>query len=146
MEEKYDYELLPVIALRGLVAFPGVVMHFEVGREKSVGALDKAMRANQRLLLLPQLSVQDNDPGFDKLNHIGTVVKIKQILRTKGDTIKVLAECLSRAKIVTVMQTDPILSARVRLMPDAKIQQTERIEAIIRVAYHQFEEFADLYR
>ena len=146
MEEKYDYELLPVIALRGLVAFPGVVMHFEVGREKSVGALDKAMRANQRLLLLPQLSVQDNDPGFDKLNHIGTVVKIKQILRTKGETIKVLAECLSRAKIVTVMQTDPILSARVRLLPDAKIQQTERIEAIIRVAYHQFEEFADLYQ
>ena len=144
MEEKFEYEILPVIALRGLVAFPGVTLHFEVGREKSLAAIDKAMRTNQRILLLPQLSVLDNDPDFDRLNRIGTVGKIKQILRAKGESTRILIECMTRGRVVTVMQTEPFLSARVCLHPDLKVPATERIEALIRVAYHQFEEFAEL--
>ena len=77
MEERIEYEQLPVIALRGLVAFPHATTHFEAGREKSLRAIDKAMKADQRVLLLPQRSVMDNDPDFNALNLIGTVAQIK---------------------------------------------------------------------
>ena len=70
MEEYLNYEQLPALSLRGIVAFPGVTMHFDVGREKSVKALDKAMNTNQRIFLVPQKSIVTNDPGFDDLNKI----------------------------------------------------------------------------
>ena len=91
MEEVMEYELLPVLALRGLVAFPGVTMHFDVGRDKSLRAIEKAMKTNQRILLLPQLSILDQDPGFDQLNPIGTVAQIKQVMKVPGEAARLLA-------------------------------------------------------
>ena len=144
MEEVYEYEVLPVIALRGLVAFPGVNMHFDVGRDKSLRAIEKAMKGNQKVLLLPQLSLEDADPTFDQLNSIGVVARIKQVVRVPGESGRLLVENQVRARVTMVIRTEPYLTAKVCTLPDEKTNSTPRIEAMIRTAYHQFEEFMEL--
>ena len=130
MEERIEYEQFPVIALRGLVAFPHVTMHFEAGREKSLRAIDRAMKADQRILLLPQRSVLDDNPDFEKLNLIGTVAQIKQIVRVPGEAARLLVTGLFRARVVTLR--------------DEEIQVTSRVEAMMRTAYRLFEEYMEL--
>ena len=121
MEERIEYEQLPVIALRGLVAYPSVTMHFEAGREKSLRAIEKAMKADQRVLLLPQLSLLDNDPDFEQLNPIGTVVQIKQIVRVPGEAARLLVTGLTRARVVSALKTEPYLCARIVTLRDEEV-------------------------
>ena len=144
MEERIEYEQLPVIALRGLVTFPHVTMHFEAGREKSLRAIEKAMKTDQRVLLLPQRSVMDNDPDFERLNHVGTVAQIKQVVRVPGEAARLLVTGLYRARVVTALKTEPYLCARTASMRDEPVSVTPRIEALMRTAYHLFEEFMEL--
>ncbi len=144
MEERIEYEQLPVIALRGLVAYPQTTMHFEVGREKSLRAIEKAMKADQRVLLLPQRSVMDNDPDFDKLNSIGTVAQIKQIVRVPGEAARLLVTGLIRARVVTALKTEPYLCARIVTLSAEPAPATPRVEAMMRMAYRLFEEYMDL--
>ena len=143
MEEFERLEQLPVLALRGLVAFPGNAVHFDAGRDKSLRAVEKAMKSDQRILLLPQRSVLDKDPGFDQLNRIGTVAVIKQIMRVPNDTMKILVECSTRAEVVMVMKTEPYLSAKVRAFSDPEVSWTTRTEALNRTAYRLFEEYIE---
>ena len=145
MEELIEYEQLPVIPLRGMVAFPEATMHFDVGREKSVRALDRAVSTNQRLFLAPQKSLMTDDPGFDELYSVGTIAKVKQVLRLPGETVRVLVECQTRARIVTALKTAPYLSARVEHQTEISVQApSARAEAAARIAYQQFEEYMDL--
>ena len=144
MEERIEYEQLPVIALRGLVTFPHVTMHFEAGREKSLRAIEKAMKTDQRVLLLPQRSVMDNDPDFERLNHVGTVAQIKHVVRVPGEAARLLVTGLYRARVVTALKTEPYLCARTASMRDEPVSVTPRIEALMRTAYHLFEEFMEL--
>ncbi|MBR4194143.1 MAG: endopeptidase La [Oscillospiraceae bacterium] len=144
MEERIEYEQLPVIALRGLVTYPHVTMHFEAGREKSLRAIEKAMKVDQRILLLPQRSLLDNDPDFEKLNPIGTVAQIKQIVRVPGEAARLLVTGLNRARVVTALKTEPYLCARVCVLHEEEIAVTPRIEALMRTAYRLFEEYMEL--
>ena len=144
MEEIIEYEQLPVIALRGMVAFPHVTMHFEAGREKSIRAVDKAMKADQRVLLLPQRSILDEDPDFQKLNLIGTVAQIRQIVRVPGEALRLLVTGLTRARVVTATKTEPYLCARVTSLNDEEVPMTPRVEAMMRTAYRLFEEFMEM--
>ena len=144
MEEYLNYEQLPVLSLRGIVAFPGVTMHFDVGREKSVKALDKAMNTNQRIFLVPQKSIVTNDPGFDDLNKIGVVAQIKQLLRLPNESARVLVECLSRGMISTVVKVEPYLCARILHVRDMDCPMSPRVEAAERVAYQLFEDFMEV--
>ena len=144
MEERMEYEQLPVIALRGLIAFPHTTMHFEAGREKSLRAIDKAMKADQRVLLLPQRSVMDNDPDFNALNPIGTVAQIKQIVRAPGEAARLLVTGLTRARVVTALKTEPYLCARIVTLHDEQLNLSPRLEAMMRTAYRLFEEFMEV--
>ena len=144
MEERIEYEQLPVIALRGLVTFPHVTMHFEAGREKSLRAIEKAMKTDQRVLLLPQRSVMDNDPDFEALNPIGTVAQIKQIVRVPGEAARLLVSGECRARVVSALKTEPYLCARIVTLRDEEQTLTPRIEALMRTAYRLFEEYMEL--
>ena len=144
MEERMEYEQLPVIALRGLIAFPHTTMHFEAGREKSLRAIDKATKADQRVLLLPQRSVMDNDPDFNALNPIGTVAQIKQIVRAPGEAARLLVTGLTRARVVTALKTEPYLCARIVTLHDEQLNLSPRLEAMMRTAYRLFEEFMEV--
>ena len=144
MEERIEYEQIPVIALRGLVAFPHATTHFEAGREKSLRAIEKAMKADQRVLLLPQRSVLENDPDFDALNAIGTVAQIKQIVRVPGEAARLLVTGLTRARVVTALKTEPYLCARITILREEPLTLTPKLEAMMRTAYRLFEEFMEV--
>ena len=85
-------ERLPVLALRGLCVFPKMLVHFDVGREKSIRAVDEAMRTNQEIFLVAQKNVATDKPGMDDLYEIGTVAHIRQVLKLPGDTVHILVE------------------------------------------------------
>jgi len=81
---------MPILALRGLAVFPEQTVHFDVGRAKSVRALEAAMKQDQTLLLIPQKDITVDDPKLIDLYQIGTVAKVKQVLKTQGDNLRVL--------------------------------------------------------
>jgi len=90
MNDEYVSGTMPVLALRGLAVFPEQTVHFDIGRLKSTRAIDAALRNDSRLLLVPQKNITDDDPDISGLYPIGTVVKIKQILKPHGDNLRVL--------------------------------------------------------
>ena len=88
---------LPMLPLRGLMVFPHMVLHFDVGRKKSIAALEQAMMADQKIFLVAQREIDVDDPGIDDIYHVGTIASIKQVLKLPGDNIRVLVEGRNRA-------------------------------------------------
>ncbi len=134
MSQTITVGTLPIIALRGLAVFPDQTVHFEVGRMKSVRALDEAMKNDQNLLLIPQKDIGVDDPALSDLYHIGTVAKVKQILKGHGDTVRVLVTGVCRARIQEMKQTEPYLSGSVMSIPETEVADTLRDRALRREA------------
>ncbi len=129
---------MPVLALRGLAIFPEQTVHFDVGRKKSILALDAAMKQNQTLLLIPQKDLLVDDPKLVDLYPIGTVVKVKQVLKTQGENLQVLVTGLCRGKITEMHQSDPFLSGIVESVPSPDPEDTPRSIALRREANSLF--------
>ena len=125
---------LPVLALRGLAVFPDQTIHFEVGRRKSILALEEAMNHEQNIMLVPQKNITDEDPDLSDLYAIGTVARIKQILRPQGETVRVLVTGLCRARIQTLKQREPFLSGMIVSVPDGEARDDMRSQALRRQA------------
>lgn len=145
MNELILSERMPVLPLRGLTVFPHTTMHFDVGREKSVRALDKAMTGDQRIFLVTQKDVMQDDPDFSDLYPIGTVAQIRQVLKMPGDAVRILVSGEYRARITEGHQTAPYLAARVESVPETEyLADTPRVEALLRQAVQLFDEFVEL--
>ena len=125
---------MPILALRGLVVFPEQTVHFDVGRKKSVQALEAAMKQDQMLLLIPQKDLAVDDPGLADLYAMGTVAKVKQVLKTQGENLRVLVTGIRRAKIMEMQQTSPYLSGIVESVPEHPAANTTRSQALRREA------------
>ena len=108
---------MPILALRGLAVFPEQTVHFDVGRMKSVLALEAAMKQDQLILLIPQKDLMVDDPGYADLYPIGTVATVKQVLKSQGENLRVLVTGMRRARITEVTQTEPFLSGVVESVP-----------------------------
>ena len=134
MSEHIVSGVLPVLALRGLTVFPDQTVHFDVGRPKSTLALDEAMKRDQTLLLVPQKSILDDDPTLEQLYPIGTVVKVKQILKSGGENLRVLVTGLCRGRITQLKQDSPYLSGMVESVPDYSSGDNLRAAALRREA------------
>src|SRR5690625_8051217 len=91
---------IPLLPLRGLLVFPSMVLHLDVGREKSVSALEKAMMGNQNIFLAAQKKVSIENPESKDIYRVGTVAKIKQMVKLPNDTIRVLVEGRSEERRV----------------------------------------------
>ncbi|MGI6181940.1 MAG: endopeptidase La [Agathobaculum sp.] len=140
------FSRLPVLPLRGLVAFPYMMIHFDVGRLMSIRALEAAMKNGQMIFLTAQKELKTDAPAPDDLFQIGTVCMVKQVLRLPGDNIRVLVEGRSRA---LVHQFEPpaeegdCLYAEVEELEDYVYGVTERREqALVRTAQERFREYA----
>ncbi|MBQ8768055.1 MAG: endopeptidase La [Oscillospiraceae bacterium] len=144
MSENIISGVLPVLALRGLAVFPDQTVHFEVGRKKSVLALEEAMRKDQNLLLIPQKDITVDDPGMEDLYPIGTVAKVKQVLRTQGETIRVLVSGICRARIQKLEQAEPYLSGMVFSVPETTVTDTLRARALRREANAIYANYIDM--
>src|SRR5699024_8594963 len=91
---------LPLLALRGLLVYPTMVIHLDVGREKSLTSIEKAIVNEQLIVLATQKEIQTDDPGQEDMYRIGTLAKVKQMFKLPNDTVRVLVEGLRRVEIV----------------------------------------------
>ena len=111
---------MPVLALRGMTVFPEQTVHFDVGRQKSVLALEAAMKVDQTILLIPQKNIVDDDPEMDQLYPIGTVAKVKQILKNQGEVLRVLVTGVCRARLLELTDTAPYLRGLIETIEEAE--------------------------
>ncbi len=133
---------LPMIPLRGLSVFPNMVLHFDVGREKSINALEKAMVMDQRIFLAAQKDVDIDLPTPEDFYHTGTIGKIKQMLKLPGDSIRVLVEGITRATIEEIVFEVPYFNCVVKTIEDNTADETSpQTEALMRSVLDSFEEY-----
>ena len=142
---KKEEHLLPVLALRGLVIFPGMLLQFDVGRKKSILALSHAMEVDQNILLVAQKDLGDNEPNSDQIYRVGVVAKIKQVIRHTEEGVRLFAEGISRAEIVSVTSESPFLLADVRELETKAYRPSHKTEALIRYTQDLFEEYIQNY-
>ncbi len=134
-------EGMPVIPLRGITVYPGMLLHFDVGREKSVNALESAMLTDQTVFLVTQRNAETDLPTPDDFYPVGTVSRIKQMLRLPGNSLRVLAEGLSRGRISEIMQEMPYFRARIERLEETGDPEDPRIQALQRTVLDQFRDF-----
>ena len=134
---------LPTIALRGLVVFPNNLVHFEVGREKSIAAVEWAMANNSNVFLVAQKSMDTTEPQQADLFSYGVVAEVKQVLRVSGDLVKVLVEGKYRAKLSVLDASGDFLLSAVRPAPvrAGKADDAVETEALLRALKAGFDEY-----
>ncbi|MEA5015998.1 MAG: endopeptidase La [Candidatus Limiplasma sp.] len=132
---------MPVLPLRGMMLFPHMVLHFDVGRAKSVAALEKAMLEDQHIFLVAQKNADVDEPQLEDLCRVGTIAHIKQVLNLPGDSIRVLVEGLRRATLETMVEEEPFLLADVRAIREEVLKETPEMKALVRTTHEYFEEY-----
>ncbi len=135
---------LPVLALRGLTIFPDQTVHFDVGRIKSALALEDAMKRDQTLFLVPQKNILDDDPNLNDFYPIGTVVRVKQVLKSHGDNIRVLVTGLCRARITELTQFTPFMSGLVEKVNEIQVTEGLKANALRREATSLYGTYLEL--
>ena len=136
---------MPVLALRGLTIFPGCILSFDVEREISVRALERAMERDQYIFLVAQRELGTLQPGEKDLYSIGTVSVIRQILRLGETSVRVMMEGKGRAKLRRLWQTEPYLQGNVEPIREMKARVSDfHLEALLRQTYANFAEYASL--
>jgi len=137
-----NMETLPMVALRGMTAFPNMLLHFDVERSMSVAAINAALAGDQRVFLLTQREIFDETPSEADLYRVGTLCVIKQVLRMPGHGMRVMVEGISRGEMVSLVSQNPYFIAQVELLPDQQnLRSTSRRDALLR----QCQELFDIY-
>lgn len=138
-------QMFPLLTLRGITVFPYMTMHLDVGRSKSVKAIEEAINQHQLVFLVTQVDASVEVPTLSDLYTVGTIAKIKQVLRLPGDAIRVLVEGISRAEIAEILQEEPYFVAEVceKVYINEK-QNSREMEALTRNLISTFEEYINL--
>lgn len=134
---------MPLLPLRGLLVYPSMVLHLDVGREKSIKALEQAMVNDNLILLCSQAEVNIEEPDQDDIYKVGTISKIRQMLKLPNGTIRVLVEGLHRAEIISYTDNQEFYEVMARQLPEEEVLGTE-LHALMRTALSQFENYIRL--
>jgi ATP-dependent Lon protease len=132
-----------LLPLRGILVFPYMVIHLDVGREKSVQAIEETMLNDRILFLATQKEAQTDDPGEEDIYNIGTVAEVKQLLKLPGGTIRVLVEGIARAKVLRFIADEPYFQVVIEQYVE-NFEKTSEIEALMRNLIYQFEQYVKL--
>ena len=148
MEQNYtkiDHEL-PLIPLRGLAIFPYMILNFDIGREMSLKALDQAMLEDELVFLTSQKEAEVDEPTTDDFYHVGTICKVKQVIKLPGETVRVLVEGISRGKIKEIDEEGGYFKAVVEeIIYDQENAETDvEVEAFVRNVFDAFEEYINI--
>jgi ATP-dependent Lon protease len=136
-------QVLPLVALRDTVIFPEMIVPLQVGRDRSVKALDRAVRTSQPVALITQRSSEQEEiSAADELYTIGTLAKIAQVIRLQDGTIRAIVQGQRRIRLLDLLQTEPHLEARVELIDDAT-EKTLEIEALMASIHGQIEQYVN---
>ncbi|WP_026074241.1 endopeptidase La [Brevibacillus massiliensis] len=143
MEDTSGKREIPLLPLRGLLVYPSMVLHLDVGREKSIKALERAMVDDNKILLATQEEVQVEDPGAAQIFQVGTVARVKQMLKLPNGTIRVLVEGLQRAKIEEFTREDDYFQVIITYLEENPGKENE-VEALMRSVLNHFEQYIKL--
>ncbi len=136
--------IMPILPLRGLTAFPHMMLNFDVGRDKSMKSLDNAMSKDQHIFLVAQKEIRTDNPKPEDIYLIGTVAKVKQVLKFPGNNTRVLVEGIYRAKILNFIHTEPFIEAEVEeLLTPAVRENSVKYEALVRSTQELFSEYIE---
>ncbi|QGQ47433.1 endopeptidase La [Metabacillus sediminilitoris] len=135
--------IVPLLPLRGLLVYPTMVLHLDVGREKSVQALEKAMMEDNTIFLTTQKEIAIDEPNKEDIYEIGTLTKIKQMLKLPNGTIRVLVEGLERGEIQGFVEEDDYFSVEVKMIEDP-VEKSIEEEALMRTMLEYFEQYIKL--
>ncbi|AZN42310.1 endopeptidase La [Paenibacillus albus] len=140
---KWKGRRLPLLPLRGLLVYPSMVLHLDVGREKSVRALDRAMLDDHMILLCSQSEVNIEEPTQEDIFRVGTVARVRQMLKLPNGTIRVLVEGVVRAEIVDYLPNEEFYEVSIKELPESESTDPE-IDALMRTVLNQFEHYINL--
>ena len=148
MPEKRELEIItmPMIAMRGIVLFPNMLLHFDVGRKKSIAALEEVMKGNRTIFLASQKNIEDDDINISNINTVGVVAEVRQVIKNNGGTSRILVEGKYRAKLVDILAEEPFLVANIQEMPLKELRPKRSIlcDALIRTVKDLFNEYTFL--
>src|SRR5688500_17152947 len=136
-------QVLPLVALRDTVIFPEMIVPLQVGRDRSVKALDRAVRTSQPVALVTQRSSEQEEiTSVDELYPVGTLAKIAQVIRLQDGTIRAIVQGQRRIRLLDLLQTEPHLEARVEVIDDAT-EKTLEVEALMASIHSQIEQYVN---
>ncbi len=144
MESHTRIESLPMLVLRGLVCFPETIIHFDVGRLKSVAALNAAMKKDQRIFLIAQKDLEQEDPQPHELYSVGVVGRVQQILKLPHDNFRIVVEGEYRACVEGVTQSAPYYAVVTKELPDVPLTSRLWNVAMVRELRNTFDRYAEL--
>ncbi|OAH56159.1 MULTISPECIES: endopeptidase La [Bacillaceae] len=142
MKEETIYTV-PLLPLRGMHVYPTMVLHLDVGRDRSIEALEAAMMNDQLVFLSAQKDPELDDPSGDDVYEVGTLTKVKQMLKLPNGTIRVLVEGLNRAKLISIVDQTSFYEAVVEVHEEENEKDAET-EALMRMLLKQFEQYVKL--
>lgn len=140
-ENEPIYRHIPMLPLRGVLVFPYTVLHLDVGRKKSITAIEEAMLDTKEIFLVTQKEAQTDEPAEEDIFTVGTVAEIKQILKMPGGTMRVLVEGLYRARIYEYISQDPYIEVSIEEFKNGNDDKNTELEALMRTLIYQFEQY-----
>ena len=120
--------VLPAIALRGTTILPGMIVHFDVSRERSIAAVQQAMMEDQKIFLVAQKSIETEDPGQEDVYSIGTVATVRQVIKLPKKIVRVLVSGEQRGRLTGISEKEPYLKAEVELLEETDFGIEDEIQ------------------
>lgn len=144
---KLDNNLvLPILAIRGMVFFPGMMMQFDVVRKKSVLAAANAMDQDRLIFLATQVNLSENEPVGDDLYKTGVIARVKQVVQHSEEGVKLHVEGLCRGEILSLVKENPFLVGNIQKCPVLTYKKSFRSEALIRIIHEKFDQYLGLFK
>ena len=139
-----NFMTLPLIPLRGISIFPNMIIHFDVGREKSKAAIEAAMDNQIEIFLSTQRDYEIEEPDFEDIFEIGTICRIKQIIKLPNNVIRVLVEGIDRGRLISINNKDKYMESEVERIEEPSNEEYEGIEAYINLLKKSFSKYLNL--
>lgn len=139
-----NFMTLPLIPLRGISIFPNMIIHFDVGREKSKAAIEAAMDNQIEIFLSTQKDYEIEEPDFEDIFEIGTICRIKQIIKLPNNVIRVLVEGIDRGRLISINNKDEYIESEVERIEEPSNEEYEGIEAYINLLKKSFSKYLNL--
>lgn len=140
-KEKNEIMELPLLASRGVIVFPHMVIPLLVGRDKSVAALEEAMMEEKKIIIAAQKDETLEEPEIEDIYRFGTIAEVKQMVKLPNDMIKVVVEGLERAEIKEYIDTEEYFLCEVKSCPEEEVEVNTEVKALMRTVVKEFEEY-----
>lgn len=139
-----NIEKMPMIPLRGIVVFPGMVTHFDCGRDRTIGAIEESEIRNSKVFLVSQKDEEVEDPTMDEIYAVGAIASIKQILKIPGGIVRILIEGEKRGRIISSEEKEKYTEVEVEVFESKDIEMNSNVEALVRLCEKDIQEYSEM--